>query len=133
MMHQVLQQFGDVEPFLRATSVSQCLWHRLREDISNRQGLFTRPYLLCEQCSNVTYIPYSTSGKSNIYLVNRRSVLGTRCIGGSYSSLAMFCALCDMSFPVSRRTYAKYVKNICDKVLVQLKRVCTVRERKLGS
>ena len=26
----------------------------LREDLSNRQGLFTRPYLFCDQCSKVT-------------------------------------------------------------------------------
>ena len=78
---------------------------RLREDFSNRHSLFTRPYLLCEQCPNVTYIPFSTSDKSKIYAVNQRSVFATWCIGGNYSSLAVFCGMCDLPSLVSRRTY----------------------------
>ena len=39
----------------------------LREDLSNKQGLFTKPYLFCEQCAIVTSIPFSTARRSKIY------------------------------------------------------------------
>ena len=87
----------------------------LKEDIATRQGLFTRPFLMCEDCSNVTYIPFSTSGESKIYSINERVVFASRCIGGGYSSLEMFCAMCDLPSPTSRKTYSKYVKHISEK------------------
>ena len=43
----------------------------LKEDLSNQQGLYTRPYLFCEQCANTTYVPFSSCGSSKVCAINR--------------------------------------------------------------
>ena len=84
----------------------------LKEDLSKQQGLFTAPYLCCDDCSNITYIPFTTVGSRKILTINRQSVFAARCIGGTYSSLAMFCAMFGLPSPIARRTYTTYVKEI---------------------
>ena len=36
----------------------------LKEDLSNQQGLYTRPYLFCEQCANKSRVKKSVTKSS---------------------------------------------------------------------
>ena len=84
----------------------------LKEDLSLQRGLYTKPYLYCEQCASTTYIPFSYCHSSKVLAINRRSVFANRCVGGTHSSLSMFCAMLDLPPPVARCTYTQYIKDI---------------------
>lgn len=62
-----------------------------KEDLANREGLCTHPYLFCCCCQNKTVIPFAKCGVKSL-AVNRRSVLANKCVGGAihHSKLSLF-------------------------------------------
>ena len=91
----------------------------LRENLHLRQGLYTEPYLVCEECSNVTKVPFSRCTPSKAVTINRQSVFAAKCIGGSLASLQMFCAMLNLPPPVSKASYVDHMKEVKTQAVAQ--------------
>ena len=92
----------------------------LRENLYIRQGLYTGLYLVCEECSNVTKVPFlSMYAYSKIVAINHQSVLATKCIGGSLASLQIFCAMLNLPPPVSKASYVNQMKEVNTQAVAQ--------------
>ena len=65
--------------------------------------------------SRVQYSRVNDCDGSKVLAVNRRCVLANKCIGGTYFSLQMFCALMGLPTPVSKNVYTSYTNQITDK------------------
>ena len=81
-----------------------------------RKGLVTHPYIYCTNCGGEDYIEYShitkcrgnrSEKRQRTWALNQRSVLATKCTGGTHKSLQMHCILMDLPVPVSRSRYSK--------------------------
>ena len=93
-----------------------------------RKGLVTHPYLYCTNCGGKDYIEYShiTKCRGNIsekrqrtWALNQRSVLATKCTGGTHKSFQMHCILMDMPVPVSRSRYSKIGCDVREAIILQ--------------
>ena len=87
---------------------------------NTKNGLCTSPCFTCEACKTTTKILYSTvtNDGSKVLSINRRSVVANKCIGGTYSSLQMFCALMGFPSPVSKNVYTSYTNQITRESIV---------------
>ena len=91
----------------------------LRENLHLRHGLYTEPYLVCEECSNVTKVPFSHCTPSKAVTNNRQSVFATKCIGESLASLQMFRAMLNLPPPVSKASYVDHMKEVKTQAVAQ--------------
>ena len=91
-----------------------------KEDFTKKEGLCTKPFLLCENCGNTTAIDFSTTSGSKVLAINQKAVFANKCAGGSSSSLNMFCAMLDAPLPISKNIYSQYNKDICEKSITQV-------------
>ena len=83
--------------------------------MSKHQGLYTSPELSCEACGNATKIPPSNKA----FLINRKIIFATKCVGGTGASLSSFCSLLDIPGPVSQSAYKEHAKVINDHCIAQ--------------
>ena len=93
----------------------------VRENLYRQEGLATYPYLFCTSCRGKDYISYSSVTRSSSTssdkrqrqaALNRRSVLATKCAGGTHKSLQMYCCMLDFPRPVSRTMYTKVAHDV---------------------
>ena len=76
-----------------------------KEDFSRKQGLNTSPFLYCESCSHRVPIPFSFVGDSKVLAVNLKTSFVSKCAGGNFSSLQMFCSILDLPRPVTKNVH----------------------------
>lgn len=77
-------------------------------------GLVGTYLIVCDKCKSENVFSSSRKiGKnSNVFEVNRRSVLAMRMTGGGLSSLNTFCCIMDLPHPVRKTTYNKIKQQI---------------------
>ena len=90
-----------------------------REDFSKRKGIYTAPYLLCENCKFQVPIPFPSVGTSKVLTVNRKAVFANKCAGGSAASLRMLFSMLDMPLPVSKNVYTTHLLEVETQAMVQ--------------
>ena len=85
-----------------------------KENLAEKQGLYTQPYFYCLKCKRRIVIPYSKLGRS--VSINRRSVLACKASGSTFAGLERFCALIDLPRPVSKNTFTDHLKTITEEL-----------------
>ena len=83
------------------------------EDIHRKEGLVTHQYLCCTKCGSKAAIQFARVGTTKKFEVNVKSVLANKCVGGSHSSLDLFCTMMDLPLPVSPSVYCEHAKVVC--------------------
>ena len=106
---RILEVAG-IQTALKAVNCKECGSGPVSfEDLSNREGLCTRPYLFCQNYQTRSEIPFEKAGPKTL-AVNRKAVLANKCVGDSYTSLETLFALLDLPPPVSQRAYGQHMK-----------------------
>ena len=79
----------------------------------------THPYLFCTSCNKEIPIHFARVGSSKRFAVNQKSILASKCAGGTHRSLQMMHAMQDLPPPVSMAVYSTHATGVSEMSILQ--------------